>query len=141
MKMHIKLETTVADIQNEFKKLYPFLKIELYQKPHAEKKLSAKKDRIIPAKRISEQGKFFKEGSVDISKHRTVAELEKEFYKKFGVALQVSRRSGNIWIETSVTDDRTLEMQNSQGKSMSTSIFSSQEKEFENTGMDADSMK
>ncbi|MEO8960476.1 MAG: hypothetical protein ABI325_01255, partial [Ginsengibacter sp.] len=56
---------------------------------------------------------------IDIDKSRTVAELEKEMYEKLGVAMQVSRKSGNIWLETSFTDDRTLELQNEQGEVMS----------------------
>jgi len=141
MKMHIKSETTVADLQNEFKKVYPFLKIEFYGKPHAEKKLSAKKDKIISVKRISELGKSFKEGSVDISKHRTVAQLEKDFYKKFGVALQVLRRSQNTWIETSFTDNRTLEMQNTGGESSAFPSTPISEEEFINTRMDVNSIE
>ncbi len=63
--------------------------------------------------------KSFQPGDIDINRHRTVAAFEKEFYEKFGIAMQVSGKSGKIWIETSRTDDRTLKAQNQLGKTMS----------------------
>ena len=88
--------------------------------PHGEKELSSVKDRISPEKIISEVGKFKSTSVIDINEGRTVADLEAEFYKKFGIALQVSRRIGKIWIETSLTDHRSLGTQNEQGKMAST---------------------
>ncbi len=46
--------------------------------------------------------------------------------------MQVSRKSGNSWIETSKTDDRTLKAQNQLGKTMSSQLISVlSEEEFE----------
>ncbi|MEO8961032.1 MAG: hypothetical protein ABI325_04070 [Ginsengibacter sp.] len=61
-----------------------------------EKKLSAVKDRISSDKTINEQDNFLKPGSVDINRYRTIAARGKEFYGKFEIAMQVSRKSGNI---------------------------------------------
>ena len=41
-----------------------------------------------------------------------VAELENAFAKSFGFAVQVFRKSGNVWLQTTATDDWTLEEQN-----------------------------
>jgi hypothetical protein len=57
-----------------------------------------------------------------------VAELEKEFFEKFGIAMQVSRKSGKIWIETSKTDDRTLKAQNLLGKMSSMPVGTERER-------------
>ena len=43
-------------------------------------------------------------------------ELEERFEKDFGLHVQVFRKSGNIWLETSVSDDLTLAQQNEKGK-------------------------
>ncbi|HEY8659508.1 MAG TPA: hypothetical protein VIL78_10750 [Hanamia sp.] len=120
MKLQINSGTQIEDVQKEFSKVYPFLRIDFFKKPHAENQLSQRKDKIDPKNKISEEGKFVKAESIDISKYLTVAELEMDFFNKFGIALQVSRKSGNIWIETSLTDDWTLEMQNNQGEELST---------------------
>lgn len=119
MKLQIKNDTKIKDLQKKFTEAYSFLKLEFYKKQHAEKELSVGQHKISPEKIISEQTKFFKPGNIDISNQRTVAEFEKDFYDKFHIAVQVSRRSGNIWIETSLTDDRTLETQNRQGEESS----------------------
>ncbi|HET7118829.1 MAG TPA: hypothetical protein VFI29_20225 [Hanamia sp.] len=116
MKLQINKETRIRDVQKKFTEVYPFLKIEFYKKPHAEKKLSSISDRISSEEVLSKVGNFTKFENINLNKRRTVAEFESEFYKKTGVAIQVSRRAGNIWIETSITDDRTLGMQNKQGK-------------------------
>ena len=119
MKIKISADTKFNDVQEKFTEVFPFLKVEFYKEKYSENEVSTK-DRIFPDKIISDQVKIFKEGSMDITSSRTVAALEKEFYEKFGITMQVSRKSGNIWIETSKTDDRTLESQNDLGKTMST---------------------
>lgn len=119
MKLRINSETKIKEVQKEFSKAYPFLKIEFYKKPHAEKELIHKKFRLNPDKIVSKESTSFKPSEIDIRKNKTVAELENEVYEKLGISMQVSRKSGNIWLETSFTDDRTLEMQNIQGRDMS----------------------
>lgn len=119
MKLQINRDTKIKDVQKEFTDVYPFLKVEFYKKPHEEKELTHKKFRLNSDKILSRESESFNQSEIDIHKNKTVAELEKEVYEKLGIAMQVSRRSGNIWLETSSTDDRTLEMQNEQGQAMS----------------------
>lgn len=116
MQLQIDVTTKIIDVQKKFSKSFPFLKLEFYKRKHAEKKVSFLKDRISPDKLISEVAKSFLPGSIDIHPNTTVADFEKEFYENFGIAIQVSRKSGKIWIETSKTDDRTLKAQNLLGK-------------------------
>lgn len=119
MKLQINRETKIKDLQKEFSNVYPFLKIEFYKKPHAEKELTHKKFRLNTDKILSEESESFKPSEIDISRNKTVAALEQEVFEKLGIAMQVSRKSGNIWLETSFTDDRTLETQNQQGQAIS----------------------
>ncbi|MEO6844488.1 MAG: hypothetical protein ABI184_04895 [Ginsengibacter sp.] len=122
MKLEFNYETKIKEVQKEFSKVYPFLKIEFLKKPHAVKELTYRKFRLNPGRLLSEESKSFNPSEIDIRKNKTVAELEKEVYEKLGIAMQVSCKSGNIWLETSFTGDRTLEMQNQQGQP--TSFFS-----------------
>jgi hypothetical protein len=48
-----------------------------------------------------------------------VVELECLFEDQFGLFVQVFRRSGNLWLETTVTDSWSLQKQNEQGKELS----------------------
>jgi hypothetical protein len=54
----------------------------------------------------------------------TVTEIEKSFNRFYGLNTQILRKSGNIWLGTTVTDNWTLEEQNKQGESLSTQINS-----------------
>ena len=116
MKLQINNKTKIIDLQKVFSDAYPYLKIEFYSKPHREKQLSSAKDRISPGEIFSELDSFKGRNYISIGENRTVADVEAEFYDKFGIAVQVSRRTGDLWIETSLTDYRTLGMQNQQGK-------------------------
>ena len=118
MKIKITRDTKISDVQKKFTEAFTFLKVEFYKEKYTENEVSTK-DRVDADKIISEQSKKFKEDSIEIGKDRTVAEFEKDFYLKFGITIQVSRKSGNIWIETSKTDDRTLDAQNQLGETMS----------------------
>ena len=44
------------------------------------------------------------------------AELEEIFETNFGLHVQIFRKSGKIWLETSTTDGWTLNQQNEEGK-------------------------
>lgn len=119
MEIKISADTKFNEVQDKFATEFPYLKVEFYKEKYSENEVSTK-DRISSEKLISEQVKSFKPNTIDITSTETVAEVEKEFYEKFGITMQVSRKSGRIWIETSKTDDRTLESQNELGKTMST---------------------
>ena len=54
----------------------------------------------------------------------SVTELETMFRENFGLYVQVFRRSGKLWLETTATDSWTLTVQNDQGKELSDSYSS-----------------
>ena len=56
---------------------------------------------------------------IDVKRTRTVAEVENDLKKQFGLPVQIFRLSGNVWIETILTDDWTLEKQNREGEQIS----------------------
>lgn len=119
MKIEIGPNTRIKDVQNKFTEVYPYLKVDFYKRQHAEQELSEEKDMIPPDKLFSQIGKSLITKTIDINKDRTVADLEKAVYDKFDIAMQVSRKSGDIWLQTSRTDGQTLKMQNESGKAMS----------------------
>lgn len=45
---------------------------------------------------------------IDISGHVPVKALENQFFRLLGLNVQVFRRSGNLWLETTTTDHWTL---------------------------------
>ncbi len=68
-------------------------------------------------------------GTVDISPETIVHDLEEKFREEFGLNVQVFRKSGKIWLETTATDNWTLGYQNSQGQELDKANLSNDREE------------
>ncbi|MBS1598875.1 MAG: hypothetical protein JST75_11685 [Bacteroidetes bacterium] len=119
MKLKIDSDSSIRDIQDQFNTYYPYLKIEFFKNNHQAFKLSAKADRIDPHKRINDLVNIDKSSTINIDEKTTVAVLEQQLSEKFGLSAQVFRKSGKLWIETSLTDNWTLDKQNREGEFIS----------------------
>ncbi len=112
---HIDKEDTVESIQQKFSNAYPFLRIVFFKdKPGKEPDACFCHD-----VKMKEIKPHFKPGDLDISDTMTVDELEHNIYNQFDLLAQVSRRSGNLWLETTMTDHWTLKEQNDHGREIS----------------------
>lgn len=111
MKLAIKAELTLADIRNSFAEMFPLLKIEFFSKGHIEGQANSRREMIENNPTVGEVGNNKSEGIIDIGKHITVGELERAFHDRYGLNIQVFRKSGDIWLETTVTDNMTLDQQ------------------------------
>ncbi len=110
---------TINEIQKEFSVEFPFLKLEFFDAVPKEDKALPKSKMHSNEKQIGAIRKKHNEGKVAVEKNETVSSLEKKLWKNFGLSAQVFRKSGNVWIETSLTDNWTLEQQNKEGYEMS----------------------
>lgn len=116
MKLHINDNSSIEELKKQFNEKFPFLKIELFDTPH---KLNegSKKESMIPEHLILKDiRKKHIEGDLLVDPYMSVIELENEFLQHFGLNAQVFRKSGNIWIETTVTDQWTLRKQNDEAE-------------------------
>lgn len=120
MQLTIHGDRLIAEVQHDFSKAYPFLKIEFFSDG------LVRKDRY-PASMLLSRQMRIKEAwkrpttdpSLEFSDLTTVAELENSFMNTYGLSVQVFRKSGNLWLETSMTDNWTLKQQNDHGKEIS----------------------
>ena len=117
MKIKISSDRKIFEIQEEFNTAFPYLKLEFFKKTHNSKESSPKRWMKPSSKTLSEYKKIT--DNIDIEPHMTVAFIEDEFKKKYGLGVQVFRKSGKVWLETTFTDGWTLEEQNSQGETLS----------------------
>ena len=108
-------------IQKEFSEMFPYLKLEFFSKPHSVGGASSKKIMKHPAKTIGQCRVIHNKGTLTITPNMTVADLEQNFADVYGLSVQVFRKSGKSWLETTVTDNWTLEKQNRQGEELSES--------------------
>jgi hypothetical protein len=120
MFLGIQKDTRILDIQKEFNTFYPYLKLEFFKNHAPQKKLAPKAEKINPVEAVNNITPFYEPGSISIDKKRTVAQLVQDFQESFGLSVLVFRKSGNLWIETSLTDSWTLGKQNIIGESFST---------------------
>lgn len=107
----------IKTIQEEFQKKFPYLKIQFYSKPHDTNQGSAIREQLPEELTIGEARTVHNEGDFSINEQMTVAVFERDFAKKFGLNVQVFRKSGDIWMQTTSTDNWTLTEQNRKGGS------------------------
>jgi hypothetical protein len=123
MQLEIYAERLITEVQEDFTSTYPFLKIEFF------KNGTVRQDRY-PAKQKIDHLQKLKyawcrkkdKGFLEIKDSLSVLELENEFMDQFGLSAQVYRKSGRIWLETTMTDSWTLKQQNDQGKEITTGM-------------------
>ena len=117
MKVLISRSMTIAEVQASFSEAFPYLKLVFFTKPHKAFKGSPAKylvqDRNI---KISALEKEPRDGELYLEAEMPVWQVERLFEQEFGLHVQVFRKSGNTWLETSVTDNLSLEQQDAKGK-------------------------
>lgn len=117
MKIQVLKDKTIGQLQDEFSQTYPFLKLVFFTKPHKAYKGSPAKylvsDRNITLGSLEKKPHS---GDLYLEPEMPTWQVERLFEEEFGLHVQLFRKSGNTWLETSVTDDLTLEEQNVKGK-------------------------
>lgn len=119
MNLHISPKGLVSEIQKQFNEAFPFLKLEFFNKKSMSAGFSANQI-VSPAKKIGEVQLAVTDGDLEISDGMRVNELENVLKAKFGLIAHVLRRSGNLWLETTITGNWTLLQQNSHGREITT---------------------
>ncbi|HWY11306.1 MAG TPA: hypothetical protein VN026_08275 [Bacteroidia bacterium] len=119
MKITINDQRKIFAIQEEFNALFPYLKLEFLSKPHSVGGGSPKKLVKHSSKTLGECRIIHNKGNITITPNMTVTDLEQNFADVYGLGVQVFRKSGRAWLETTVTDGWTLEEQNKQGAALS----------------------
>lgn len=89
---------------------FPFLKIEFF------KNLELNGIRI--TKKLENSYGLFRipETEISLLASRTIQSLKRDIFEITGLTAKIFRKSGNVWIETSLTDDWSLDRQNEEGK-------------------------
>jgi hypothetical protein len=117
LQLIINNDRTIEDVNKDFMAEFPYLKIQFFKHCHKENIGSPKKE-MLP---VTTQIKILNHvnGVVVITPDQTVQELETFFKSHFNLNAQVFRKSGNNWLETTLTDSWTLQKQNQEGMELS----------------------
>ena len=117
MKIKVSRKMSVGEIQEQFNSQYPFLKLEFLMP----RRVQASGQHLIMGHnhlKLENIQPAMKEGGMVVNNLTTVGEVESFFHNHL-FDVQVFRRSGNLWLETTMTDGWTLEKQNNHGKEIS----------------------
>lgn len=126
--LHLGFDKQISDVQREFGKAWPYLRLHFFRTDGAGDRKMLR--RITKLKAAGLQ----LEGDMECTNETTVADLEKQILESFGLNVQVLRKSGNLWLQTTSTDSWTLGQQNQHGKEIS----QGEEKESSESGEDFD---
>ena len=127
LKILISDEIKLIEIQKDFNSYFPFLKLEFFKVPHKIGEGSAKNLLLDSNKLVRDVRSNRPASHLEFRDEMTVNQLELLIYSNFGLAAQVFRKSGNVWLETSATDNWTLLQQNNEGAELSTQIKENRE--------------
>lgn len=123
MLLEIHGERQISEIQKDFSTVYPFLKIEFFKNGNMRRDRYPV-NRLIPHTRLLKDAWFWKKdkGLLEVTDTMSVTEFENAMMDEFGLSAQVFRRSGNLWLETTMTDNWTLRQQNEHGREITIGI-------------------
>lgn len=105
-------DITIHQIQEAFQSHFPYLKIEFYKASHEPGQGNANQEKLDAALSIGEVQTKSLDGQISIHGNQKVSTLEQAFSDTFGLNVQVFRKSGNIFLQTTATDHWTLAEQN-----------------------------
>ena len=107
-------DMNIESIKNAFNKIYPGLRLAFYEYGHMANEGSAAGTELVNSLTLSEVGFQASPVVINTDAEQSVADFEKQFEAlKFHV--QVFRKSNQLWLQTTRTDDWTLFEQNRKG--------------------------
>ena len=112
--MTVNPNTTVNELMCQFAEHFPFLRLALYEGVGSKKRAATEKDFALKNRK----------NSIEITFENTakVRDFIDNLEKKIGWKVQILRSSGKLYIETSVTDQWTLDRQNQEGAELSSNL-------------------
>ncbi len=109
--------STIKEIQENLQKQFPFLKFEFCKDMGSDTKKD-KFELLPPSFKVSAFMPVKGNITLTLDGNKRIFELKNDF-KNIGLCVVISRRSGNAWVKTSLTEDWSLQTQNSAGENFS----------------------
>lgn len=119
MIIEINEHTVLAEIRKAFKAEFPYLDIAFFEKPHQTGAANAKAMMLEYNLTAGVAGDPHKTGSLLLENKQTIAEIEKHFESQFGLYAQILRKSGNVYLQTTTSDNISLNTLNEDAKNAS----------------------
>jgi hypothetical protein len=114
--MRVDKNILISDIKLAFLKQFEGLKLEFFKVSHEVSEASSMKEMLKEDVLLGKLNSEVGESELLWNATMTVAQVEQYFEEHLGVHVQVFCKLGTIWIETSTTDDYTLDRQMNRSK-------------------------
>lgn len=115
---------TIREIQEAFSTTYPYLSIHFFRRLPKKEDGSSQQRALIPVDTvIGNIKKTHVSGLLEIQPWNTIADVEKELLRRFGLIAQVLRKSDVHWILPEGAAHLTLDEQNETGQKASAHII------------------
>ena len=101
----------LKELQSAFQEKYPHLKIEFFSITHEDHKPSSRENMLDNSLTLKEVSKLVDSRWVSLNGHSKVSSFEEHAQQALGIGVQVFRKQGHSWIQTTSTDDWTLAQQ------------------------------
>lgn len=118
MLLEIRDNKTIAQLQRDFSRQYPFLKIEFFDQPHNLQEGSPETHLLASDHLIGNIRKRHNNGVLEINPLHTPYYCEKQLKNRYGLYAQVYRIGPDGWIQTVGSDLITLKEQNELARSV-----------------------
>ncbi|MFM6984163.1 MAG: hypothetical protein ACKOXF_08515 [Chitinophagaceae bacterium] len=116
MIIDIKSDMMLKDLKKQFHSYYPHLKIEFFSEERNQSGRNSREQMLSNEALLSDIKGFIAQ-KIEFSGDTTVAAFEAMFADMAGLNVQVFRKSGNVYLETSNTDDWTLDQEHKEALS------------------------
>jgi hypothetical protein len=134
MILNLAADRRLADVQADFNKLFPYLKIDFFTVPHDEGTNTWSRYQVFDHdKTLGDISRVRADSQLEFTPDTKTGEFEQTIEMAYGLHVQVFRRSMSTWLSTSVTDKWTLAKQNQAGEesahTLTEMIYHNQEEE------------
>ncbi|MDI3322579.1 hypothetical protein [Pinibacter soli] len=116
MVIQINDNLSLIDLQLEFSRKFPFLKIEFFKRQDLDDKSTKNYIVETESKCVCDVRQSHEEGVLRVNSGMTVEQFESSLIRKFNLPVKVFRKMGRMWRETRITSNWSLQLQNEHGK-------------------------
>lgn len=116
MQLFINKTSILQEIQLKFSIVYPHLRLQFYKKPHEWGAACPEAEKLVSSLSIDEVCSIPTAAWIDIGEKVVTGDMEQSFYDLLGLSVQVFRKAGDAWIQTTSTDVWTLGKQEAVAK-------------------------
>lgn len=104
MTIHVTTDSFISDVQQQFQRSFPGLKLEFFFTANDKVIPSTHLHHSFPFVRIKELNQLSRKRQLDITGEMTICEVEKKFRRKFGLPARIYKKVGDYWLKKASMD-------------------------------------